>query len=82
MKHTHFKIGDNCVISDISGFKFNASEMVYGVDEQAGLVMHKSEFSPHNPQFNIQPVQEHRDVAIVRTEPSYVFVLNNSAEDL
>ncbi len=74
MKHTHYKLGDNCVISDVSGFKYNASEMVYGVDAEAGLLMHKSEFSPHNPQFNIKPRQENRTVPKVRTEPPYKFI--------
>lgn len=82
MKHTRTRLGDNCVVSDISGFKFNASEMVYGVDSEAGLLMHRSEFSPHNPQFNIQPVQENRIVPLVRTEQPYVFVYDVDPGDL
>lgn len=82
MKHTIYKRGDNCAVSDISGFKFNASEMVYGVGTEAGLLMHKSEFSPLNPQLYIQPVPENRNVPKVRLEQPYVFNLNPSVEDL
>lgn len=82
MKHTKVKLGDNCVVSDVSGFKYNASEMVYGVDAEAGMLMHNSEFSPHNPQFNIQPRQENRAVAKVRTEQPYTFNYNVNPEDL
>ena len=82
MKHTRFKIGDNCAISDISGFKFNASEMVYGVDDEDGLLMHYTEFSPHNPQYNIESTPEDRTVSKVRDEQPYVFNTNVTAEDL
>jgi hypothetical protein len=83
MKHTHYKLGDNCVVSDLTGFKYNGTEMVYGVDAESGMVMHKSEFSPHNPQFNLQPIQEKQVIPPkVRTEPPYVFVTNTTPEDL
>ena len=74
MKHTRFKIGDNNVISDISGFKYNASECVYGVDQEAGLIMHWTEFSPHNPQYNITGKKENRLVEKVRTVQPYDFI--------
>ena len=59
-------IGDNWVISDLSGFKFLASECVYGVGEEAGLLMHNSEFSAYNEQLDIEVRPDNQNVSKVR----------------
>lgn len=82
MKHTTYKLGDNNAVSDISGFKYNASEMVYGVGTEKGLLMHISEFSPLNPQLYIQPVPEYRLVPKVRLEQPYTWNTNPTVGDL
>lgn len=47
-------LGDHNVISDISGFKFKASEMRMGVGLEKDLLMHRSEWSPENAQLHLK----------------------------
>jgi len=47
-------LGEHNVISDISGFKYKASEMRMGVGLEKGLLMHWSEWSPENAQLHIK----------------------------
>lgn len=66
-------LGEHNVISDISGFKFKASEMRRGEGLEEGLVMHWSEWSPENPQLHIHVKPEDMTVKDPRTRTADVF---------
>ncbi len=70
-----FKKGDHNVISDDSGQKFKRSEMRYTWD---GLLVHKSEWSPKQPQLTIRGRKEQIQVADVRTQSEDPALLNPS----
>ena len=53
-----YRPGDYLVISDISGLKFLRSECRFGEGIQKGLLMHKSEWAPEQPQLNLHPQQD------------------------
>ncbi len=58
---TRYKTGDYNIISDQSGQKYKRSECRLGVPGsiQAGLLVHKDEWSPRHPQLDIRPRPEH-----------------------
>lgn len=60
------KLGDNWVISDISGFKFPASEMMKLSGDQRGLVCHKTEWNPPQPLLKIRAREDIQNVKLVR----------------
>tara|TARA_R110000822_G_scaffold66315_2_gene162039 strand:- start:966 stop:1208 length:243 start_codon:yes stop_codon:yes gene_type:complete len=62
----NIKAGDHWVISDISGFKFPASEMKKLTGEQSGLLVHKSEWNPAHPQLKIRARKDDQSVTNVR----------------
>ena len=76
------KLGDHLVISDISGFKHLASEMKKLTGEQAGLLVHKSEWNPEHPQLHIKGREDKQQVMPVRTRPEDDFSDPPSASDL
>jgi hypothetical protein len=61
-----FRLGDNWVISDISGFKFPASEMMKLSGTQKGLVCHYTEWNPPQPQLKIRAREDIQSVKLVR----------------
>tara|TARA_R110000782_G_scaffold270453_1_gene371282 strand:+ start:1143 stop:1403 length:261 start_codon:yes stop_codon:yes gene_type:complete len=63
----------NWVLSDISGFKYPASECVYGAPPENGLVMHYTEYSAYNPQYQISPHPDDTTVAMNRPRQVQVF---------
>ena len=74
--------GGHDVCSDVSGMIFKSSEMVYGEGIEAGLLMHKSEYSDGNlAQLYLKPVKENRSVDNVRTVPPYDFSAPPSPDD-
>lgn len=76
-------LGDNHVISDISGFKFLASECVYGVGIQEGLLMHRSEFSPYNQQLDVgQNIKDQAIPSNIRTRQTDLYPTNPTQDDL
>lgn len=69
-------------ISDLSGFKYPADEMVWGVDIQEGLLIHYSEQSEYNPQHDLRPRIDDQRVYPVRGRQTDVFGTGGSANDL
>ncbi len=76
------KLGDHWVISDISGFKFPASEMKKLTGEQAGLLVHKSEWNPAHPQLKIKGREDDQSVTNVRLRPIDDFSAPPTQDDL
>lgn len=76
------KSGDHWVISDISGFKFPASEMKKLTGEQAGLLVHFSEWNPEHPQLRIRARQDDQSVTNVRLRPADQFPDQTTQDDL
>lgn len=78
----NIKAGDHWVISDISGFKFPASEMKKLTGEQAGLLVHKSEWNPAHPQLKIKAREDDQLVSSVRLRPTDEFPTAITQDDL
>jgi len=75
-------LGDHWVISDISGFKFPASEMRKLTGEQAGLLVHISEWNPAHPQLKIKAREDDQSVTNVRLRPDDQFPAQITQDDL
>ncbi len=75
-------LGDHNMISDITGFKYKASEMrrMEGLDE--GLWCHSSEWNPESPQLHIRAREDDQTVAITRPRPTDIFESNSSGDYL
>lgn len=82
MMKGRLKLGDHWVISDISGFKFPASEMMKLTGEQAGLLVHKSEWNPAHPQLKIRAREDDQSVTNVRLRPVDEFPEQITQDDL
>lgn len=76
------RLGDHLVISDISGFKHLASEMRKLTGEQAGLIVHKSEWNPEHPQLHIKGREDKQQVSPVRVRPADNFPDQITQDDL
>lgn len=76
------RLGDHWVISDISGFKFPASEMKKLTGEQAGLLCHFSEWNPAHPQLKIKARSDNQLVANVRLRTTDEFPPATTQDDL
>jgi len=76
------KLGDHWVISDISGFKFPASEMKKLTGEQAGLLCHVSEWNPAHPQLKIKSREDNQNVQNVRLRTEDQFPDQITQDDL
>ena len=76
------KLGDHWAISDISGFKFPASEMKKLTGEQAGLLVHFSEWNPEHPQLKIRARKADPNVKNVRLRPQDEFTNQITQDDL
>lgn len=77
-----FKSGDWNVISDRSGFKHKASEMMKGVQNSKGLWVHKSEWDKPSGQYQIRPHPDDESVPETRVRPPDVFNDSVTADDL
>lgn len=75
-------LGDHNAISDISGFKFKASEMrkMEGVDKD--LLVHWTEWNPEHPQLHIIPRIDDQTVINVRENPADIFAETSSGDYL
>jgi hypothetical protein len=78
----NFKLGDHWVISDMSGFKFPASEMKKLTGEKAGLLVHKSEWSPAHPQLKLKGREDDQSVTNVRLRTVDEFPAAITQDDL
>ena len=76
------KLGDHWAISDISGFKFPASEMMRLTGEQAGLLVHFTEWNPAHPQLKIRARKDDQNVKNVRLRPGDEFPDQITQDDL
>ena len=76
------KLGNHWAISDISGFKFPASEMKKLTGEQAGLLVHFSEWNPEHPQLKIKSRQDDQSVKNVSLRPNDEFPDHITQDDL
>ena len=76
------RVGDHWAISDISGFKFPSSEMRKLTGEQAGLLVHKSEWNPAHPQLKIKSREDDQSVTNVRLRPDDQFPPQITQDDL
>lgn len=76
------KLGDHWAISDISGFKFPASEMKKLTGEQAGLLVHFSEWNPAHPQLKIRARKDDQNVKNIRLRPNDEFPDQITQDDL
>lgn len=76
------RLGDHWVISDISGFKFPASEMKKLTGERAGLLVHISEWNPAHPQLKIKAREDDESVTNVRLRTPDVFPPATTQDDL
>ena len=76
------KLGDHWAISDISGFKFPSSEMKVLTGEQAGLLVHFSEWNPAHPQLKIRARKDDQNVKNVRLRPVDEFPDQITQDDL
>jgi len=81
-KRNTLKLGDNNVISDISGFKHKASEMRKLSGTQKGLLVHRSEWNPAHPQLKIRARKDNQSVRDVRDRPSDKFEDPPTADEL
>ena len=75
-------LGDHWAISDISGFKFPASEMKKLTGEQAGLLVHQSEWNPAQPQLKIKSKEDDQSVQTVRLRTADLFPAQITQDDL
>lgn len=82
MKNKYFRSGDHWVISDISGFKHPSSEMMKLTGDQAGLLVHNSEWNPAHPQLKIRPRKDDQTVKNVRLRPVDSFPGQITQDDL
>lgn len=82
MMKGRLRLGDHWVISDISGFKFPASEMIKLTGEQAGLLVHRSEWNPAHPQLKIRAREDDQSVTNVRLRPVDEFPDQITQDDL
>lgn len=73
MGKNYIKPGDHNVISDISGFKYKSSEMVWQQGISGRILVHKSEYSPVNPQLYFKPKSEDISVKDARPRQAYKF---------
>ena len=78
----NLRLGDHWVISDISGFKFPASEMKKLSGEQAGLLVHQSEWNPSHPQLKIKSKEDDQSVTNVRLRTVDEFPAATTQDDL
>lgn len=76
------RLGDHWAISDISGFKFPASEMKRLTGEQAGLLVHFTEWNPAHPQLKIRAREDDQSVKNVRLRPTDEFPDQITQDDL
>ena len=76
------RLGDHWAISDISGFKFPASEMKKLTGEQAGLLCHFSEWNPAHPQLKIKARKDEQSVKNVRLRTVDEFPAQITQDDL
>jgi len=76
------KLGDHWAISDISGFKFPSSEMKRLTGEQAGLLVHISEWNPAHPQLKIKAREDDQSVTNVRLRAPDEFPPPTTQDDL
>jgi len=81
-KKQSIKLGDHWVISDISGFKFPASEMKVLTGDQAGLLVHISEWNPAHPQLKIRSRKDDQNVKNIRLRPVDAFPAQITQDDL
>ena len=84
-RRTHARmitLGDHWAISDISGFKFPASEMMRLTGEQKGLLVHFSEWNPEHPQLKIKSREDDQSVKNVRLRPVDSFPAQITQDDL
>ena len=77
-----FTLGDHWAISDISGFKFPASEMRKLTGEQEGLLCHVSEWNPAHPQLKIKARKDDQQVGNVRLRQPDEFPPATTQDDL
>ena len=77
-----FTLGDHWVISDISGFKFPASEMKKLSGEQKGMLCHASEWNPPHPQLKIRARPDNQAVSNVRLRVADQFPAQITQDDL
>ena len=82
LKRRRLNLGDHWVISDISGFKFPSSEMKRLTGEQAGLLVHFSEWNPAHPQLKIKARDDDQSVTNVRLRPADQFPTQITQDDL
>ena len=75
-------LGDHWAISDISGFKFPASEMKRLSGEQRGLLVHESEWNPAHPQLKIRGREDDQSVKNVRVRTTDQFPAATTQDDL
>ena len=75
-------LGDHWAISDISGFKFRASEMKRLSGEQRGLLVHFTEWNPAHPQLKIKGREDDQSVKNVRVRPVDEFPAATTQDDL
>lgn len=81
-KRRKINLGDHWVISDISGFKFPASEMKRLSGEQLGLLVHESEWNPAHPQLKIKGREDDQSVKNVRVRTTDEFPPATTQDDL
>lgn len=81
-KKQGLSLGDHWAISDISGFKFKASEMKRLSGEQRGLLVHESEWNPAHPQLKIKGREDDQSVQNVRVRPVDEFPAAITQDDL
>jgi hypothetical protein len=62
----NLSINDNWAISDLTGFKYLTSEMVYGFPPQQKLLMHRSERKKYNDQYILRPTFDNLNVKVSR----------------
>lgn len=75
-------LGDHNAISDITGFKYKASEMrkMDGVDK--GLLVHSSEWNPEQPQLHLTVKSDDMSITNARPRQTDVFADNASGDYL
>lgn len=76
------RLGDHWAISDISGFKFPSSEMKKLTGDQAGLLVHYSEWNPEHPQLKIRAREDDQSVTNVRLRTEDQFPAQITQDDL
>jgi len=69
----NYEGGDNWVIDDITGFKIKASDAVYGVGLEQGLLVHKDVASEGNPQLHLKPRNDSQLANLIRDKPAENF---------